>query len=109
MFDSITRADNIPINMSVVTEPQTLLEYIEGWRMKLWDHAYTGIFKGNDAFKKSDSFKEFRGSMLAVKRLIYRYQFIFIPLCVQMFNFLTTSTIPSSIICSQQALWLTWF
>lgn len=35
--------------------------------MKLWDHAYTGMFKGIDAFKKYDSLKEFRGALLAVK------------------------------------------
>ncbi len=73
MFDSIIQADNISVDFSVATEPQTLSEYLEGWRMKLWDHAYTGTFKGADAFKKSDSFKDFRGSVLAVKRVIYRY------------------------------------
>jgi hypothetical protein len=72
MFESIIKSDNIPINFSVPVEPQTLTEYIESFRMKLWDHAYSGVFKGTDAFKKSDSFKDFRGSMLAVKRLIYR-------------------------------------
>lgn len=72
MFDSIVRADNIRIDMDVETGPQTLIDYIEAWRMKLWDTAYTGVFKGADAYKKSDSFKDFRGSMLAVKRVIYR-------------------------------------
>lgn len=72
LFESIIRSDNIPINMDVPTKPQTLLEYMEGWRMKLWDQAYTGVFKGADAYKKSDSFKDFRGSEHAVKRVIFR-------------------------------------
>lgn len=73
MFDNILRSDNVPINMEVVAEPESLRDYMEGWRMKLWEHAYVGIFKGADAFKKSDYFKDFKGANLAVKRVIYRY------------------------------------
>ena len=72
-FESICRSDNIPIDMTVPGEPLKLQEYIESWRMKLWDRAYTGVFKGAEAFKKSDSFKDARGAMLAVKRVIFRY------------------------------------
>ena len=79
MFDSITRSDNVRIDMSIPTDLQSLPEYLEGWRMKLWEHAYTGVFKGSDAFKKSDSFKDYKGSGLAVKRVIYRYKFTHIP------------------------------
>jgi len=53
MFKNITENDSIPIGMNVPREPQSLMEYIETWRMKLWDKAYTGVFKGSDAFKKS--------------------------------------------------------
>jgi len=31
--------------------------------MKLWDIAYTSVFKGVDAFKKSENFKEFKGAI----------------------------------------------
>ena len=72
LFENICKGDKIPINMDTSAEPRTLQEYLEDWRMKLWDTAYIGIFKGADAFKKSDSFKDFRGSYLAVQRLIYR-------------------------------------
>ena len=41
--------------------------------MKLWDRAYTSIFKEADSFKKSNSFKDARGAMLAVKQVIFRY------------------------------------
>ena len=74
MFDNIVQSDNIPINMSVPGEPESLMEYVEGWRMKLWETAYTGVFKGGDTFKKYDNFKDFKGAMLAVKRLIYRFE-----------------------------------
>lgn len=77
MFETITKSDNIPIDYTVPDEPQTLPDYIETCRMSLWDHAYVGVYKGSDAFKKSDSFKDFKGSMLAVKRLVYRFVLLF--------------------------------
>jgi len=73
MFENITQRDSIPIDMNVPGEPQTLEEYIESWRMKLWDKAFTRVFKGADAFKKFDSFASLKGSNLTVKRLIYKY------------------------------------
>lgn len=72
MYDSIVREDNIPIDLTVPGEPKTLPLYLESWRMKLWDDAYTGVFKGADAYKKSESFKERASGMLAVKRVIFR-------------------------------------
>jgi len=72
MFDNIIRSDNIPVNMSIPSELESLKEYVEGWRMKLWDIAYTDMFKEVDAFKKSDNFKDYKGAMLAGHRLIYR-------------------------------------
>jgi len=72
MFNSITQYDNIPIGMTIFIELQILLEYMEEWCMKLWDQAYTVMFKGADAYKKSDSFKDFWGSLLVVKRVIFK-------------------------------------
>ena len=66
-FDNICRSDNIPIDMTVLGEPLKIQEYIESWHMKLWDRAYTGAFKEVNPFKKSNSFKDACGAMLAVK------------------------------------------
>jgi hypothetical protein len=59
LFEWMMREDSIPIDYTVVGEPQTLLEYIETCRMKFWDHAFSGVFKGADAYKKTESFKDF--------------------------------------------------
>jgi len=61
--------------MEVPMEPLTLVGYLEGWRIKVWDYAYAGTFKGMDVFKKSDNFSTFRGFGLAVKRVIYMYHY----------------------------------
>jgi len=76
MFKNIICEDNIQINMEVADEPQSLFEYIDGWRMKIWDHGFLEVFKGADAFKKSDSFRDFKGSTLVVKRTIFRYIYV---------------------------------
>ena len=77
MLDSIILSDNLNIDMHVPAEPMSLIDYIGSWRMKLWDSAYSGVFKGEESFKKSDFFKDYKGSMLAVKRLLYSYKFHF--------------------------------
>lgn len=72
-FDDILRQDRIPIDMESPLEPMTLSAYIEDCRMKLWDHAFASIFRGRDAFKKSDDFVSFKGTDLVVRRVLFRY------------------------------------
>ena len=74
MLDSIILSDNLNIDMHIPAEPMSLIDYIESWRMTLWDSAYNGVFKGARSFKNFDSFKDYKGSMLAMKRLLYRYK-----------------------------------
>jgi hypothetical protein len=73
------KKDNIDINMNTPLEPETLPEYLEGWRRKIWDQGFGPALKGGSHFKKSDSFASFDGSMLAVKRVLYRYTYLLIP------------------------------
>ena len=68
MLKSIMQQDNIPIDMSSSEEPMSLSEYLESWRMKVWDIAYAVVFKGADSFKKSDSFRAYKGSTVYVRR-----------------------------------------
>jgi hypothetical protein len=71
-FEDIVRADSIRISMDSPLEPLSLIEFIEEWRIRLWDHAFLSYFKGYDHFKKSEDFSLFKGSDLAVKRVIFR-------------------------------------
>ena len=71
-LDDILRSDRPPINMNVSTEPMGLETYVEDCRMKLFDHAFLSYFKGTDAFTKSTDFKDFKGSDLVVRRVLYR-------------------------------------
>ena len=75
LFETIVHKDNVPLNMDVPAEPRTLSQFIEYWRVKIWDKAFVNVFKGAEAFKKSIAFKDFKGSDLVVKRVVYRYFF----------------------------------
>ena len=72
-FDSMVRDDNITVNYNILEQPQYLIEYIEGWRRKIWDHGFTNYFKGHNYFKKGDSFKAHEGSKAVVRKVIYWY------------------------------------
>ena len=72
MFKSIMRKDNIPIDMSSAEEPMFLSDYLESWRMKVWNTAYATVFKAANSFKKSDSFRAYKGSTFYVRRLVFR-------------------------------------
>ncbi len=74
-FEDIVRAVNICISMDSSLEPLSLSAFIEEWRIRLWDHVFLTYFKGHDHFKKSEGFSAFKGSDLAVKRVIFRCVF----------------------------------
>lgn len=72
-FENVAQKDNLHINMAAPLEPETLAEYIEGWRRKIWDTGFGPALKGANAFKKSDSFLNYDGSKLVVRRVLFRY------------------------------------
>lgn len=75
MYDEMIRQDRIVVDMTVASEPMSLSEYIEDCRMKLWDTAFSSLFRGHECFKKIDEFQKYKGADLVVKRVIFRYIF----------------------------------
>lgn len=71
-FEQVVREDNINISMDVPQQPQTLVDYLEGWRMKIWDQGFLSSLRGAKYFKKSDNFGMFEGSKEAVRRVLFR-------------------------------------
>lgn len=72
-MDAILARDNIQLDMQSPLEPMTTVNYVEGWRMRLWDKAFCGDFSSKGHFKKGDTFKKCTGADTAVKRVIFRY------------------------------------
>jgi hypothetical protein len=71
-FNSIVGKDGIVLNLGGLDGSDTLLAYLQKWRMQLWDLAFSIVFKGVCPFKKSDVFVDYCGANLLVKRVIYR-------------------------------------
>jgi len=83
-FEGIVKDDNITINMEVPQKLETLQDYLEGWRTKIWEQGFSSQLKGASYFKKSDSFMHTEGSNQAVRRFLFR--FVFITLTLEFFE-----------------------
>jgi len=42
------------------------VEYLEGWRMKIWDQGFLSSLREANYFKKNDNFGTFEGSKEAI-------------------------------------------
>jgi hypothetical protein len=75
LFSKSVKEDNLEIDMDVVEKPKTIDVYVQAWQNQIWEPGFTGIFKGKDSYTKTKVFKEQRHPDLAVKRVVFRYQF----------------------------------
>jgi hypothetical protein len=53
-------------------EVDLLPDYMEKWRICLWDKAFIGHFSGSDIYGKGTWWKDVKGADNIVKRLIFR-------------------------------------
>lgn len=77
MYEKTVKDDNITLNQEIDDIPAPIEDYVERWRVRIWDHGFTAMFKGKDAFSKTKAFKETKNTDLAVRRVLYRYDLIF--------------------------------
>jgi hypothetical protein len=54
---------------------RTIDEYVEAWRIQIWDYGYMGWFRGKEAYTKTKAFEDHRSTDLAVKNVIFRYDY----------------------------------
>jgi len=74
-FEGVVRDDNIKIDMDVPQRLEHLVDYMEGWRRKIWEQGFMAHLKGANYFKKGDSFMNFEGSTHTVRRVRFRCVF----------------------------------
>ncbi len=74
-FMSIIKSENIEVHWSANDELDTIGNYVETWRIVLWDHAFWWLFKKDSSYSRSKAFKDQEGTDVATKRLLYRYNF----------------------------------
>jgi hypothetical protein len=72
-FEKTMKDDNIPIVISTSDDsPLQLDQYVETWRVRVWDSGFMSMFRGKDGFSKTKSFKDQKHCDLAVKRVMFR-------------------------------------
>ena len=52
-------------------------DYMEDWRVSVWEKAFLTYFNDSDLYKKGTIFKDFKDSDNVVKRLCLRYDTCF--------------------------------
>lgn len=66
-------SEGVKIDWASRTDIDEIGEYVEKWRILLWDRAFYFIVKKSNGYSRSVPFKDQDGTMNAVKRLVYRY------------------------------------
>jgi hypothetical protein len=58
-YEKTVKVDNIPIVISTFDDsPLQLDQYVEVWRVWIWDNGFAQMFRGKDSFSKTKSFKD---------------------------------------------------
>jgi hypothetical protein len=71
-FEKTVKDDNISLRMDSEVQPATIDNYVESWRVRIWEHGFIAMFRGKDAFSKTKAFKETKFTDLAVRHVLYR-------------------------------------
>jgi hypothetical protein len=73
MVWSICKDEKIIID-STVPGVRTASDYVESWRIQLWDKAFIPFLGSKDKkdYNKKSKFSDFPGTDMAVKRVVYR-------------------------------------
>jgi hypothetical protein len=75
LFSKTVKEDISTIDMEVAEKPKTIDVYVQAWHNRIWKHGFMGIFKGKENYSKTKAFKDQRQIDLAVKRLVFMYEF----------------------------------
>ena len=75
LFSQSVKEDNLEVDMDVDEKPKTIDAYVQAWQNRIWEAGFTGIFRGKDSYTKAKAFTGQRHTDLAVKRVVFRYQF----------------------------------
>jgi hypothetical protein len=65
----------LAIDLDVAQKPRTISLYIQAWYNQIWELGFVGFFKGKESYTKTKAFVDQRLTDLAVKRVVYRYEF----------------------------------
>jgi hypothetical protein len=72
-FSKTIKEEGLEICTEGMQKHRTVDEYVQAWRIQIWDYGYMGWFKGKEAYTKTKAFEDHRNTDVAVKRVIFRY------------------------------------
>jgi hypothetical protein len=71
-FEKTVKDDNIALKQGLEVESATIEDYVESWRVCIWEHGFIAMFRGKEAYSNTKAFKETKFTDLAVRRVLYR-------------------------------------
>jgi hypothetical protein len=75
MLEKTIEEDGLEICTESMQKYRTIDEYVQAWRNQIWEYGYSGWFKGKDFYTKTKPFEDHPHSKLAIKRIIFRFEF----------------------------------
>ena len=75
MFSKAVKDNGLAIDLDVAQKPRSISQYIQAWHDQVWELGFIGFFKGKESYTKKKAFLDQRQIDLAVKRVVYRYEF----------------------------------
>ena len=55
-FEKAVMEDNVPLAFDTAEDLRKLDEYLESWRIKIWDCGFLTMFQGVDSYSKTKAF-----------------------------------------------------
>ena len=75
LFTKSVQDDGLAIDMDVARKPRSISQYIQAWHNQIWEMGFVGFFRGKESYTKTKAFVDQKQTDIAVKRVVYRYEF----------------------------------
>ena len=75
LFSKTIKDNDLAIDLEVAQKPKTIDVCVQASYNRIWEHGFMGFFKRKDSCSKTEVFKDQRQTNLAIKRVIFRYEF----------------------------------
>jgi hypothetical protein len=75
LFSKTVKDDGLAIDLDVAQKPRSIDLYVHAWHNQIWEQGFVGFFKGKESYSKTKAFVDQRQIVLAMKQVIYRYEF----------------------------------
>ena len=96
-FDNIS-ADLGSIHWEAASDILKIGDYVERWRIALWEKAFIPFFKGETSFTKKSQLEDMPTGVQAIKRVFFRY--ILTSLHCKFCFYLSTITFLPNLFCA---------